>query len=113
MRPFGNHSSFLERTIIIGAGHFGERAVGILIKMSQDRSPFLIVDRDGKRLSAINHPLVKSIEQDGINFLVRNFEALKSSNVIIPAVPLHLAAEWLKKRLKNGLIIKPIRFRKR
>lgn len=97
-----------ERIIIIGAGHFGRRAAEILSKISRGRFPLLLVDTDRGRLSEIEVPWVRPIEQDGIDFIVKDFESLPSLSVIIPAVPLHLAAEWLKRHLQNDLIIKPI-----
>ena len=96
------HDSFPKDAIfIIGAGHFGKRAVSILTQKSD--SPISVLDRDEHRLLEIKEPKLKKIHGDGINFLVENFHLLSPSNIIIPAIPVHVASEWLKKHLDGSL----------
>ena len=102
-----NDDSFTKDAIfIIGAGHFGKRAVNILSQKTD--SPLSVVDQDEHCLLEIEYPKVKKIETDGIDFLVENFHRLSPSNIIIPAIPVHLASEWLKKYLGHDLRIKQI-----
>ena len=102
-----HHDSFPKDAIfIIGAGHFGKRAASIL---SQKSDSFLtILDIDEQRLLEISGITFKKIKGDGIDFLVGNFHILSPSNIIIPAIPVHLASEWLKKYLDNGFELKQI-----
>ncbi len=79
---------------IIGAGHFGNRAARLLSRESD--VPVFVVDLDPKRLSELDCLQVKVIKCDGIDFLVRNLDLMDPMNTIVPAVPLHLAFEWLK-----------------
>ncbi len=83
--------------LIIGAGHFGERAVRILNAGPQ--RPLLLIDRDKDRLSKINGLNVTKILADGVQFLSDHYTLLNPSNMIVPAIPAHLALEWLKRHL--------------
>ena len=87
--------------LILGAGYFGKRAATILREMSA--SPILIVDKSEDRLAQVADLPVEKIGCDGVGFLVENFHLLNPSCVIVPAIPVHLAAEWLKNYLdKSG-----------
>jgi hypothetical protein len=83
--------------LVIGAGHFGERAVRILNAGPQ--RPLLLIDRDKDRLSKINGLNVTKILADGVQFLSDHYTLLNPSNMIVPAIPAHLALEWLKRHL--------------
>jgi hypothetical protein len=80
--------------IIIGAGHFGQRAATLLSPLKH--SSLWIVDRDLAKLKRIGPIGAKRIAQDGIQFLAKHFSKLAPSTFIIPAVPVHLAFEWLR-----------------
>lgn len=80
--------------IIIGAGHFGQRAATQLAK--SERASLWLVDRDLAKLRKVGSIGAKRIAQDGVQFLARHFSHLAPSTFIIPAVPVHLAFEWLK-----------------
>ena len=106
---FHLHDALPEDAIlIIGAGHFGKRAARILSQIRHAQTPVLIIDKDKGKLSGIKDLPVESILCDGIDFLVENFRSLNPSNTIIPAIPFHLAFEWLKRYFDNGLSIKKI-----
>ena len=95
--------------LIIGAGHFGERAAGILKRRLPQRHPIFIIDRDEDRLSGIEAPHSRKILCDGIQFLLNNIDSLPPSNTIIPAVPFHLAGEYLKTVHAKDVIIRQIK----
>jgi hypothetical protein len=95
-----------EAILIIGAGHFGARAARLL--SNESKAPLFIVDVDKKSLSQLEDLPVKSIEYDGILFLVNHYHLLNPSNTIVPAVPLHLACEWVKGYLKSTRVINMI-----
>jgi len=86
-----------EAALIIGAGHFGRRAARILSHVRHGHHPIFIVDRDKDGLNRIEDLAVEKIMCDGIGFLVDNFPLISPSNIIVPAVPVHLAFEWLLK----------------
>ncbi|HPQ28916.1 MAG TPA: NAD-binding protein [Desulfobacteraceae bacterium] len=97
-----------ESIFIIGAGHFGGRAARSLVKKS--KGPVFIVDIDENSISQVKDLPVKLIVYDGSRFLIDNFHLLKPPNLIIPALPIHLAFEWLKRYLYDRLKIKQISF---
>jgi len=95
-----------DAVLIIGAGHFGERAANILCKKPD--SLLYIVDNSRASLEAVRELPLERIFCDGVAFLVENFSMFESSNTIIPAVPFHLAYEWLRKYLDHELKIVPV-----
>jgi len=83
-----------KAVIIIGAGHFGQRAASLLNSMRH--TSLWIVDRDITKLKKMGNIGAKRIAEDGVRFLAKHFSHLAPSTFIIPAVPVHLAFEWLK-----------------
>ena len=108
----GNESNLILKDIsedaifIIGAGHFGNRAARILSQESD--APLFVVDVDENILSQVKGLPAKTIVYDGILFLVENYPVLNPLNTIVPAVPVHLAFEWLKCSFDRKFIIKKI-----
>jgi hypothetical protein len=86
--------------LIIGAGHFGERAVCMLNAGPQ--RPLLLIDHDKNRLAKINGLNVTKILADGVQFLSDYYTFIKPGHVIVPAIPIHLALEWLKRHLQEN-----------
>ncbi len=85
-----------DACLIIGAGHFGHRAIKLL---SEESRPLLVVDVNEACLAGAGGPGLRWIPCDGIRFLVNNHHLLNPGNIIVPAIPLHLAFEWLKRYL--------------
>ncbi len=88
-RPFPD-----DAVIVIGAGHFGKRAVEIL--SSRSNSALWVVDRDEQALTTLDCSRLGCILNEGVAFLTNHFHLLRHANILIPATPLHLAYEWLK-----------------
>ncbi|EFK96723.1 hypothetical protein LDC_1248 [sediment metagenome] len=89
--------------IIIGAGHFGQRAAALL--NSTPHTSLWIVDRDVTKLKTMGNIGAKRIAEDGVHFLAKHFSHLAPSTFIIPAVPVHLAFEWLRTYInKRGAV---------
>jgi hypothetical protein len=64
------------------------------------------VDKDEKALKKLDQSRVTTILQDGILFLVDCLRALHPQNIIIPAVPDHLAFRWLEKSAPDNRVFK-------
>jgi len=97
-----------SRTIlVVGAGRFGARAVRLLGSHPVDETRILVVDNDEGRLSSIEDPAIETFRADGVDFLVEYFAQLHPHDLIVPAVPVHVAAEWLKKTLSESFRITP------
>jgi hypothetical protein len=92
-----------DAVFIIGAGHFGSRAARLLNQES--KAPLFVLDVNEDSLLQLEGLPVKRIAYDGILFLADNFHLLNPSHTIIPAVPVHLAYEWVKRHLRDSYVI--------
>lgn len=86
-----------ETSWIIGGGRFGRRAVESLSK-SAPASHIVVVDTVPLRDLPSGTEIIQA---DGVEWLVGHFTPDACVDKIIPALPLHLAADWIKKRLSN------------
>jgi hypothetical protein len=64
--------------------------------MEKSDAPILVIDKNKERLIQLKNSAIERIRCDGPTFLAKNFHLLNPSNRIVPAVPIHLAFEWLK-----------------
>lgn len=85
--------------LVLGCGVFGQKAV-IEIKKRFPQSTIIAVDKDRDRLSAVSPPADLLYHDDAVNYLTRLPEE-NFSWVAIPALPVHLAYEWLVLSLKK------------
>lgn len=85
--------------LIIGCGHFGSRAVKILLQ-KDPHSKIIVVDKSKKALQKVSRLPIKTIISDGIFYLSQFLSEGRKTNYIIPAVPLHLAFEFILSQLK-------------
>ena len=64
--------------------------------MSQNpKNKIIIIDHDPKKLNQIDAPSAIKIQSEVIDYIIRQQSLLRAESVIIPAVPFHLAFEWL------------------
>lgn len=94
-----------DAVIIIGAGHFGSRAAELLIHGTRR---VLVVEPDSNRLEKMARLPVLCVQNDGIEFLVDKAHQLDRKNWVVPAIPLHLAFEWLKRSLNKSATVKKV-----
>lgn len=88
----------MEEIWIIGAGRFGSLACRRLFRTK--KIPHLVlVDTIKKNLSRCEGPSITLELADGVAFLHERLGQGKAPDWIIPALPVHLAAEWLLLRL--------------
>ncbi len=87
-----------EEIWIIGAGHFGQRAYSRLCKNEKFR--FKIIDPDTESLRHTEAPDNILIQAEGIQWMLENLTQNNKPEWIIPALPIHLAAQWIN--LKRG-----------
>lgn len=84
---------------VIGFGKFGQRTVNILSQKGNCR--MTIVDIDFEKAQ---HPKDEKhiyICSDGVSFLSENLFSGNEPDLIVPALPVHLAAEWLSEQLTS------------
>jgi len=95
----------MKKIWIIGLGNFGLHAVRYLSKKNKDIR-FVLVDTVESNLMQATGPNRSLERADGVVFLERNLNTDERPDWIIPAVPIHLAAEWCLVKQK------PERFRR-
>jgi hypothetical protein len=84
----------MEEIWIIGVGHFGETALKRLSQDGKDRH-FVLVDPLEKHLLRCKSPTATLEVSDGIIFCQTHLKKGRQPDWIIPALPVHLAAEWI------------------
>lgn len=93
-----------KRFWILGAGHFGQIAVERITKNIPD-AEITIVDKAPIKPLEDRLPIIK---EDGISWLKDNFYKDAPVDMIIPAIPVHVVAQWIKLRLLNHFEIHPV-----
>ena len=84
----------MKKIWILGSGRFGYLSVERTVR-NLPEARITVVDRDGSLKKKIP-PGVNFINGDGINWLVQFLERDSDVDLIIPAVPVHVAVQWLK-----------------
>jgi hypothetical protein len=83
---------------IIGAGKFGVRAAEKLCR-KRPEARFIVVDEDLEALKRLSHLPVEKVCQEGAAYLQAYLDTELSPTWIIPAVPIHLAFEWVRLKM--------------
>jgi hypothetical protein len=80
---------------ILGGGKFGRQAAESLLRRGVDNH-IVLIDTNERLVLPQG---IEYICSDGVSWLTEQLTPDAEVGAIIPALPLHLAAEWLKKRL--------------
>ena len=75
---------------VVGAGRFGRRATERLVR----RWRVIVVDPSEAALQRLDDCPAERVCEDGVGFVVRELGRGKRPDWIVPALPIHLAAEW-------------------
>jgi hypothetical protein len=92
----GNPHAYL----IIGCGHFGSRAAKKLFQ-KDSHSKIIVVDKSRGALQKVSRFPIQTVVCDGIFYLSQFLSEGRKVNYIIPAVPFHLAFEFILSQLKS------------
>jgi len=85
--------------LIIGCGYFGHRAAEKLFQKDL-KSKIIVVDKSKKALQKVSRLPIQIAASDGIIYLSQFLSKGRKADYIIPAVPLHLAFEFVLFQLK-------------
>ena len=88
----------MEEIWIIGVGRFGYMAFQRLSQADPDRH-FVLVDPVEEHLLRCKSPIATLEVSDGMDFCETQLRMGCQPDWIIPALPIHLAAEWLVRHL--------------
>jgi len=83
---------------IIGAGKFGAGAAEKLYR-KRPEARFIVVDENLEALKRLSHLPVEKVCQEGASYLQARLDTDLSPEWIIPAVPIHLAFEWVRLKM--------------
>jgi len=84
----------MDEIWIVGLGQFGKIAFRRLSETLKDRH-FVLVDSAEENLLKCEGPAATLRISDGAEFLERHLKTGRKPDWIIPALPVHLAAEWI------------------
>ena len=93
----GNSRAYL----VIGCGHFGSRAAEKLFR-KDPHSKIIVVDKSRKALQKVSRLPIQRVVCDGIFYLSQFLSEGRKVNYVIPAVPFHLAFEFILSELKSS-----------
>lgn len=102
-----SHIESMKRILIIGAGTFG----GIAVERLGERVPsaeITLVDQDPTALKQFENRSIQTVCRDGIAFLSEQMETGSPPDAIVPAIPRHVAWEWMSRALRPGAMVEPI-----
>ncbi|MGB3211401.1 MAG: hypothetical protein WBB19_11910 [Desulforhopalus sp.] len=91
----GNTTSSSETCWVIGGGQFGRHAVELL-RQTAPSGKIVVVDKVPIRELPVE---IEVVCADGVEWFAEHFTPDCDVKKIIPALPLHLAADWLKDKL--------------
>ena len=86
--------------LVLGAGKFGLKAIRFLSQKKHNR--ITVVDADPERCEALIGEGIDAVSADGIAYLAGSLKDPGPPDWIIPAIPLHVAFQWLQKTLPEG-----------
>ena len=86
---------------IIGGGKFGLKAASALRK-SDSSNNLTIVEKHSAVCRQLDRMGFKAVCMDGIGYLERNLIHPYYPDWIIPAIPVHVAYEWIRAKLPAG-----------
>jgi hypothetical protein len=84
--------------LIIGAGQFGRRAVKALSK-KYPAVPLTVVDSNQRALDQVGDFLVERVCSEGASYLEQVLDEEPGPDWIIPAAPIHVAFEWVRRQV--------------
>ncbi|WP_163339874.1 potassium transporter [Desulfopila sp. IMCC35008] len=92
-------SSSSQTCWVLGGGQFGRRAIEQLRTIDPACE---IVVVDNRQILDLPKE-IKVVCADGVAWFTENFTSAARVDAIVPALPIHLAADWLTRRFKSEL----------
>ena len=92
---------------IIGGGHFGQRSAHS-IRQTEADSNILLIDEQSLICKQMERQGFEAVCMEGIGYLKTHLVERNHPDWIIPAIPVHVAYEWLKSKLVKRFMVTPI-----
>lgn len=97
----------MKRVWIIGAGKFGRNAAD-KIKRCCPSSELTVVDSDASLCRKLARIFPKTVCSDGAAYLLKHLDNDAGPDWIIPAIPRHVAYDWVTARLSQITPVVPL-----
>ena len=98
----------MDNLWIIGGGKFGRRAAQALRKIDS-ANRITIVEKKKAVCEQLSREGFEVVCMDGIQYLERHLTENHFPDWIVPAIPLHLAFEWIRAKMSATFIVKSVR----
>ena len=85
---------------IIGGGRFGKRAA-ILLRTRHPASEITVIEKDLQTCRGLAKEAFRIECREGIRYLELNLKNIGTPDWIVPAIPLHVAFEWIRVTLSQ------------
>ena len=92
---------------IIGAGKFGQKAAKTMYRKIPG-AEMTIIEKKSEICNQKEKSGFKTVCMDGIEYLGQNLKNIDYPDWIIPAIPVHVAYEWVRLKIKNNYIVRTI-----
>jgi len=89
---------------ILGAGKFGQKAAKTM-RRKNSGAEITIIEKKSEICNQIEKLGFKIVCMDGIEYLGQNLKSIDYPDWIIPAIPVHVAYEWVRLKI-NSYILK-------
>ncbi|MGW8186204.1 MAG: NAD-binding protein, partial [Desulfobacterales bacterium] len=83
---------------VLGAGQFGEKAATRL-RLKNPETSIIVIDKDGSALDRVEGVATAAVAGDAVAYLAEHLTVPEEPDWIVAAIPVHVAFEWLCKRL--------------
>jgi len=92
---------------ILGAGRFGLKAAKVLSRKNK-KAEVTVIEKNSELCKKIEMYNFKTVCMDGIEYLDKSLKGIDYPDWIISAIPLHVAYEWVRLKIKGSYILKII-----
>jgi hypothetical protein len=86
---------------IIGAGRFGKKAADRIAR-KYPKAILKVLDKNPQNYNAIKSSKIEFLHHEGASYLASQLDAEHSPDWIIPAIPIHLAMEWVRLKVMGN-----------
>jgi hypothetical protein len=92
---------------VLGAGQFGEKAA-MRLRLKNPETSIIVIDKDGSALNRVEGVATEAVAGDGVAYLAEHLTVPEEPDWIVAAIPVHVAFEWLCKRLAPAFRIEKL-----
>jgi len=92
---------------VLGAGRFGLKAANAMSRKSK-KTELTVIEKNSEICRKTEKLGFKTVCMDGIEYLDQNLKKMDYPDWIIPAIPVHVAYEWVRLKLKNSYTLNAI-----